>query len=354
MSIKRQFALFLLIWGFGSPASSPGLGAEQRKVEKEGAREEGLSIDWTMSGPLVGPAQRREDPCYSVKDPSIVFFEGRWHLFCTIRSVKRSHQIEYLNFSDWSDANSAERHILTVTNGYFCAPQVFYFEPQRKWYLIYQALDTARKVALQPAFSTSPNLSDPQSWTPPVFLFSQHPDQVAGWIDFWVICDDARAFLFFTSNNGKMWRSETGLASFPFGWSQPKVVLEADIFEASHTYRVRQNGKYLTIIESVAADGRRYYKAYSAERLDGNWTPMADSLSHPFAGMANVQAPKELWAESISHGELLRAGFDQRLEVDADHLRSLFQGVLDRDRQGKKYGEIPWRLGLLESSVRLP
>ena len=29
-------------------------------------------------------------------------------------------------------------------------------------------------------------------------------------------------------------------------------------------------------------------------------------------------------------------------------LRFLFQGVSDRERQGKVYGEIPWRLGLLE------
>ena len=26
----------------------------------------------------------------------------------------------------------------------------------------------------------------------------------------------------------------------------------------------------------------------------------------------------------------------------------LFQDVLDRDRQGKSYGQIPWRLGVLE------
>jgi len=56
----------------------------------------------------------------------------------------------------------------------------------------------------------------------------------------------------------------------------------------------------------------------------------------------------EPWAESISHGELLRDGHDQRLEVDPARLRFLFQGVTDRDMKGKKYGEIPWRLGILE------
>ena len=54
-----------------------------------------------------------------------------------------------------------------------------------------------------------------------------------------------------------------------------------------------------------------------------------------------------VWTDSISHGELIRAGVDQRLEVDPVNLRVVFQGVLDKDRHGKGYGAIPWRLGLL-------
>ena len=54
------------------------------------------------------------------------------------------------------------------------------------------------------------------------------------------------------------------------------------------------------------------------------------------------------WTDVISHGELLRSGYDEKLEVDPADLRFLFQGVLDKDRQDKSYGEIPWKLGLLE------
>src|SRR5262249_8119076 len=54
------------------------------------------------------------------------------------------------------------------------------------------------------------------------------------------------------------------------------------------------------------------------------------------------------WTDSFSHGELIRAGHDETLEVDPDNLRFLFQGVSDEAREGKKYGEIPWRLGILE------
>jgi hypothetical protein len=303
---------------------------------------------WLATEPLVSPANRTTDPCYSVKDPSIVRYEGRWHLFCTIRSQKRSHQIEYLSFDDWTNANSAPRHILTVTNGYFCAPQVFYFTPQRKWYLIYQASDTNRPVALQPAFSTSTNLAEAASWSTPQFLYERHPSNIKGWIDFWVICDDTNAHLFFTSNNGLMWRAQTSPTNFPHGWSEPAVVLRDDIFEASHTYRIKDQQRYLTVIEAIGPSGRRYYKAYVGDRLEGDWKPIAASREKPFASATNVHFAGTPWTDSFSHGELIRSGWDEKMEIDPANLLFLFQGVSDNDRAGKKYGEIPWRLGLLK------
>jgi hypothetical protein len=317
------------------------------------------NFKWTSTSVLVAPVERTNDPCLSVKDPSLVQYEGRWHLFCTIRSRKRTHQIEYLSFDTWDHADAAPRHLLAVTSGYFCAPQVFYFGPHRKWYLIYQALDEKRKVKLQPVCSTSTNLADPQSWSAPAFLYPAHPENVEGWIDFWVICDDAKAHLFFTSNNGKLWRAETRLADFPFGWNQPAVVLRGDIFEASHTYRLASpqpqllpgggRDKFLTVVEAVGEGGRRYYKAYLADRLDGDWKPLAATAEKPFAGPANVRFDGPPWTDSFSHGELLRTGCDQRMEVDPANLIFLYQGVSDAARRGKEYGDIPWRLGLLKA-----
>src|SRR4051812_20008311 len=66
------------------------------------------NFKWTCSAPLVAPVRRENDPCFSVKDPSIVYHDGRWHLFCTIRSKVRSHQIEYSSFAEWKDADAAE------------------------------------------------------------------------------------------------------------------------------------------------------------------------------------------------------------------------------------------------------
>jgi hypothetical protein len=302
---------------------------------------------WTVSPPLIGPAQRRDDPCHAIKDPSVVHFEGRWHLFCTIRSRHRTHQIEYLCFTDWGDADAAPRHVLRLHDGYCCAPQVFWFTPHRRWYLVHQMSDPSRRPALQPAFSTSTNLANPTAWTKPELLFAAQLPNVERWIDFWVICDDTHAHLFFTSLDGRMWRAQTPLAQFPHGWSLPTVALHGDVFEASHTYRLKGLNQYLTVIE--AQDGaRRYYKAYLADRLDGEWRPLAASRDKPFASPRNCRDRAAHWTDSFSHGELLRAGYDERLEVDPADLRFLFQGVADTAMAGKSYGDIPWRLGLLE------
>jgi hypothetical protein len=304
---------------------------------------------WLATGPLVAPVDRPDDPCHSVKDPTVVRHDGRWHLFSTIRSLRRTHQIEYASFADWEDSDRAERHILTLTDGYFCAPQVFYFTPHRTWYLIYQVAGPEGGPELQPAYSTTEDIGDPASWSEPTLLFERHPENVTAWIDFWVICDEEKAHLFFTSNDGRMWRSEAALGDFPGGWDRPRVVLEDDIFEASHTYRLKGEDRYLTVIEAVGEGGRRYYKAYLADRLDGAWEPLAATEDRPFAGPVNVQFEGEPWSDSFSHGELLRAGVDELLEVDPAKLRFVFQGVADEDRHGKPYGEIPWRLGLLEA-----
>jgi hypothetical protein len=262
--------------------------------------------------------------------------------------VDRSHTIQYLSFADWKEAAAAPRTVLPMHAGYFCAPQVFYFTPAKAWYLLCQASDKSWTPEYQPAFSTSGNISDPAAWSPLKPLVGRKPAALKGWLDFWVICAEAKAHLFFTSNDGRMWRMETRLADFPGGWSEPEIALQADIFEAGHTYRLKGRPGYLTVIEAQGGRGWRYQKAYLADRLEGPWRPLAADRDRAFASMAHVTQTGERWTDSVSHGELLRAGADERLEVDPASLRFLFQGVLDRDRAGRKYGEIPWRLGLLE------
>lgn len=311
------------------------------------ARWEDGVFSWKASPPLIDASvQRAEtDPHVALKDPSIVFHEGRWHVFATLRRQSGTVCMQYLNFADWSEANTAARTTISFTDRYHCAPQVFYFTPHRRWYLVFQLVDPARGPGMAPYFSTTENLADPRSWSKPQLMVT-NPGEKQKWIDFWVICDAEKAHLFYTSDDGHMWRRETGLGEFPFGWSEQKLVLQGDIFEASHTYKLKGREEYLTIIEALAP-GRRYYQAYLADRLDGPWRGLADSLAKPFAARENIQQSPE-WTASVSHGELLRTGVDERMEVDPEQLRFLFQGVSESDYRGAKYGGIPWRLGLLE------
>lgn len=168
-----------------------------------------------------------------------------------------------------------------------------------------------------------------------------------------LICDEKRAYLFFTSLNGKLWRCWTDLNDFPRGFDHCEIALQAAIFEASHTYKLKGTGKYLSIVEQ---NGRRYYKAYLADSLDGQWTPLADTEVKPFAGAANIRpaAGVKPWTDNISHGELIREGVDQTMTVGPANLRFLFQGVLESEKAGKGYGQFPWRLGILTPVAAAP
>lgn len=309
-------------------------------------REKGFS--WTTSAPSlgVGPGENAPDPHVSIKDPSFILHEGVWHLFATVRMKSGRVDMEYLNFKDWDQAENAERHILNLHNQYNCAPQVFYFTPQKKWYLVYQRADTNSALKFGPCFSTTERFSDPKSWTRPRMMIT-NLTTAPRWIDFWVICDDSKAHLFYTSNDGHMWRRETSREKFPFGWSDAVLALKADIFEASHTYKIKGANQCLTIIEAIG-DNRRYYKAYLADKLDGEWRPLADSLANPFAADKNVHQDQQ-WTENISHGELFRSGSDEYMEIDPAHLRFLIQGASDAEYRNKPYGQIPWRLGILNT-----
>ena len=186
------------------------------------------------------------------------------------------------------------------------------------------------------------NIADPASWTrrQPILDGRDRrsaPRGRAGLLDH---LRQQRAYLFFTSLNGKMWRLWTTLEEFPKGFGHCELALEGPIFEASHTYRLKGSDKYLTIVEE---NGRRYYKAYLADRLDGPWTPLADTAERPFAGWTNIRpAPGvEPWTDNVSHGELVRDGIDQTMTVDPANLRFVFQGMLDKDKGRQRLRPVP-------------
>jgi len=340
-TVRVALALAALMVAVGGPGAGRARGGEPPVR---------LPDAWNLSRPLLAPVQPAGGEHLSVKDPTVVFHGGKWHVFMTVRGRPRSHCVRYAAFETWEAANAAPRHTLTVEPDYFCAPQVFYFRPHRKWYMIYQTGRKGRRPGLQPTYATTETLGAPASWQRGGGLFGDRDLKgVPRAIDFWVICDATRAYLFFTSLDGRMWRMTTPIADFPLGLQRatPELALKADVFEAGHTYSLVGRDGYLTVIEAQGPGGRRYYKAYYAERLDGAWQPLADTWDHPFAGETNVRQAEPGWADNISHGELLRAGPDETLPVNPTNLRFLIQGVTQKRKAGKSYGDIPWRLGIL-------
>lgn len=307
-------------------------------------------LKWKSTGVLIKPVSDETHQIVSVKDPTIVRYDDRWHVYATVYSTSaRTWSMVYLNFKDWPEASTAPLHHVDQNpnlRGYHCAPQVFYFRPHKKWYLIFQSQ--------QPQYTVADDLSKPDTWPKPVDFFATKPASAPRlWIDYWVICDATHAYLYFTGDNGRLYRSRTKLEDFPRGMSEPEICIEGqrnDVFEGSMTYRIKGTNKFLTLVEAIGPGGARYYRAWTADSLDGQWTPVTehDTFAQPFAGPNNVafEAGVAAWTRDISHGELLRDGYDETLTIDLNNLQLLYQG---RDpASGGRYELLPYQLSLLK------
>ena len=49
------------------------------------------NFSWVASSPVLEPREVAGEKWVSVKDPSVVRYKGKWHLFCTVRGTVRSH-----------------------------------------------------------------------------------------------------------------------------------------------------------------------------------------------------------------------------------------------------------------------
>lgn len=312
---------------------------------------------WVDGGPVVKPHADDTRKVVSIKDPSPVFYEGRWHIYATYAREEGETDgrwgMVYLNFTDWKDADKAEQVILDQFPqfaGYHCAPHVFYFAPQKLWYLVYQSQ--------QPTYSTTTDISKPETWTKPTDFFEGTPKSVVeGWLDYWVICDETHAYLFFTDDNGRFYRSRTALGDFPKGFDEPVVVMREnerrELFEGSSTYRIKGTNQYLTLVEAANENWTRYFKAFIADRLDGEWRPLAAEWGNSFADDTRVRSHDggPLWTKGISHGELLRDGHDQTNTIDPAKLSLLYQGLRPDFDPKLSYVRLPYQLGLLRREV---
>jgi hypothetical protein len=163
------------------------------------------SYSWTSTGPIISPKSDATHDIIAVKDPSAVLYNDRWVIYASTVNSAGTYGMEYLNVAkDWSDADTATPYFLDNLPG--TAPQIFYFTPQKKWYLIYQ---------WTPQFSTNDDPTKPADWTAPTDFYASQPSSVSNWIDFWVICDSEKCYLFFCGDNGNFYRASTPIGDFP-------------------------------------------------------------------------------------------------------------------------------------------
>jgi hypothetical protein len=334
------------LFAYTALAITPVLAADSEQESK-------ALRSWISTEPLVFPVADERHPIVSVKDPSVVYRNGLWHIFATTADKKGAWGMAHFSFKTWAEAAQTKPFYLDDNPnlaGYNCAPQVFYFRPHKKWYLIFQSP--------QPRYSTTDDLTKPESWSAPQSFFEGTPKSVVqGWLDYWIICDDTHSYMFFPDDNGRFYRSRTRIEDFPNNFSEPVVIMReanpGDLFEGSCVYRIKGTSRFLCLVECIGKLGPRYYRAFMADSLDGEWKPLpgADSEATPFAGDNNVTAESgnELWASGISHGELLRDGYDETMTVDPKNLRLLYQGLL-RDSKEPNYALLPYRLAILKPS----
>jgi len=260
----------------------------------------------------------------AVKNPSIIYAEGQWHLFYTARGNGR-YSLGYAAAPALEGLAKAARTQLSALNAgseTFAAPQVFYFRPRREWFLIYQTAASN----YQPVYATTKNIADPNSWSRPRDLVRK--TDTAKWIDFWIICDDRNAYLFYTREHNEVVAMITTLAQFPNGFSEPKTVFQG-VHEAVHIYREQGEERYAMLFERREEDLSRTYGLAESKALLGPWRVTDSNFAR------------------ASHGELIRRSADERLIADLHHPRFLIQELIPESKN-RNYPEQRWFLKLIE------
>ena len=303
---------------------------------------------WILGDPVLSSGPTGTFSEIAVKDPSIVYFEDMWHVFFTARSTENS-TTGYVSAKSLLGLQSAPRHELKMIRGnnsrYGCAPQVLYYRPQGKWYLIFQNLDS-KKSGLnryQPAYSTTTTISNPESWTKARPLIQKETKWK--WIDFWIICDNTKAYCFYTQNQSVIMVRTTSLDEFPGGWSEAKNVFSG-VTEATHIYKVKGRNEYHMIYE-LNREGMRSFGLATAENLVGPWENVTDSYAT--GKQLRYLVDKQKWTEMVSHGEAIRTGYDEKMEYDPKGGSWLIQGILKADIN-RGYSWLPWKLGIISKS----
>jgi len=111
---------------------------------------------WTVSKPILQARDKNAFDNVAVKDASIVYYNGKYHLFYTSKraedtdnGVKYEIGTGYVCAEILEGLAAAQRYELTkILDADIIAPQIFYFRPQEQWYLIAHRRNRGKKPNL--------------------------------------------------------------------------------------------------------------------------------------------------------------------------------------------------------------
>jgi endo-1,4-beta-xylanase len=284
-------------------------------------------------------------------------------------SEEHEDSLSYVAAPTLEELNSVPRTKLKdIVGEDVIAVQVFYFEPQRLWYLVGH-ISLGKPHLLQPVYLTNPDIEKVKGWSEPKPLLGKRVGEEPFWIDFWVICDDEKAHIFYTDHICRVFRVECPLEEFPLGFNSANEVLATSdqgeddtgpwhLHEGSHIYRVKEDGRYLALLEGAYThptrapywDSRnRFMFAMTADRLEGPWKRVEARENEFLADASQLRGPDgdPVFLHQVSHPELIRSGNNQRLEIDNYKLQLVFQAFdASQTPDDYDYDMLPWSLWL--------
>ena len=103
------------------------------------------------------------------------------------------------------------------------------------------------------------------------------------------------------------------------------------------------------MIYELNEKGIRSFGLAIARDLMGPWDKVTDNYAS--FQLIDKDGGMNVWTDMISHGEVIRTGYNQELEYEPDSCKWIIQGV-KKSELNLPYYLLPWKLGIIEQKIK--